>query len=239
MNLLALKPVILRHRWDEAADLVGLRFEADDPALAASFTAPGQYVVVRAGGVDGQADPPAGYFALASRPGDPEVTLLVKDGPGAAAGLLALRPGDRAEMSSAMGQGYPVQAQRGKDILLFAVGSGISPIRSLLWWLAAHRGDYASITLFHGARTRAHLAFQGEVAAWQAEGVEVVRVLSQEAPEGGPGWARGYVQEALAQHPIDPARTVVYVCGMPDMVAGVTAALAQVGVGAEAVFQNY
>ena len=223
-----LHPVTVRRRWEEAVDLVGLSFAGADPSLAASFERPGQYVVVRAGGEQG-------YFALASRPGDPQLDLLVKPLPsGPAAALAALRPGDGAEISAALGRGYPVDAHAGKDVLLFAVGSGISPIRSLIWWLAAHRADYAGVTLFQGARTRAHLAYQGEVTAWQAEGISVVRVLSQE-PTGGE--ATGYVQEALAAHPIVPSNTVAFVCGMPAMVQVVTAALAARGV--HDVFQNH
>lgn len=236
MSLQTLHPVTLRRRWDEAVDLVGLTFEADDPALAASFTCPGQYVVVRTGGADG----PQAFFAIASRPGEAMIDLLVKGGPGdAARALLALAPGERAEMSLAQGRGFPVQAHAGKDVLLFAAGSGISPIRSLIWWLAAHRDEYAGVTLFQGGRTRAHLAYRSEVEAWRAAGIEVLRVLSQEAAGGDAGFAEGYVQEALAHHPLAPANTVAFVCGMPAMVEGVKAALSRRGLGAEAVFQNY
>ena len=235
-TLHALKPVTLRCRWDEAVDLVGLSFEAEDPALAASFTQPGQFVVVRVGGPTG----PQAFFALASRPGEATLDLLVKGGPGDAAhALLGLAPGDRAEMSVAQGRGFPVLAHPGKDVLLFAVGSGISPIRSLIWWLAAHRGEYASVTLFQGGRTRAHLAYRAEVEAWRTEGIQVVQVLSQEPAGGDAGFADGYVQEALAAHPIAPANTVAFLCGMPAMVEGVKAALARRGVGAESVFLNY
>jgi NAD(P)H-flavin reductase len=236
MSAEPLHPATLRRRWDEAVDLVGLAFEPDDPAVAASFTQPGQYLVVQVGGPAG----PQAYFAIASRPGDAHLDLLVKGGPGdAAQALLALAPGDRVALSTAQGQGFPVQAHAGKDVLLLGVGSGISPIRSLAWWLAAHRADYAGVTLFHGGRTRAHLAYRDEVEAWRAEGIAVVQVLSQEPASGDPGFAEGYVQQALAAHPVDPANTVAFVCGMPAMVEGVKAALAARGVGAEAVIQNY
>ncbi len=236
MSLQTLYPVTLRRRWAEAVDLVGLTFEPDDPGVAASFTRPGQYVAVRVG----EPDSPPALFALASRPGSPMLDLLVKGGPGDVVGaLLALAPGDRVEMSLAQGRGFPVQDHAGKDVLLFAVGSGISPIRSLIWWLAAHRAEYAGVTLFQGGRTRAHLAYREEAEAWRAEGISVVRVLSQEEARGDAGFAEGYVQEALAAHPVDPANTAAFVCGMPAMVEGVKAALARHGVGTEAVFLNY
>ena len=231
-----LHPATLRCRWDEAVDLVGLTVDPDDPTVAASFAQPGQYVVVRPGPEGG----PQGFFAIASRPGDAGIDLLVKGGSGEVPqALMALAPGDRVAMSAAQGRGFPIQGHAGKDVLLFAAGSGISPIRSLIWWLAAHRQEYAGVTLFQGGRTRAHLAYAKEVEAWRAEGIAVVRVLSQEPAAGHPGYADGYVQEALAAHPVDPANTVAFVCGMPGMVEGVKAALARHGVGAELVYQNY
>lgn len=236
MSVPLLHPVTLRRRWDEAVDLVGLAFEADDPAVPASFTCPGQFVIVRAG----DEGAPQAFFALASRPGDATLDLLVKGGPGDAAhALLALAPGDRAWMSVAQGRGFPILDHAGKDVLLLAVGSGISPIRSLVWWLAAHRAEYAGVTLFQGGRTRAHLAYRAEVEAWRAEGIAVHHVLSREAAGGDAGVAEGYVQDVLAAHPIDPGNTVAFVCGMPAMVEGVKAALARRGVSSEAVFLNY
>lgn len=137
-----------------------------------------------------------------------------------------------------MGQGYPIQHHRGKDILLFAVGSGISPIRSLIWYLAAHRQDYAGVTLFFGARTPKHFAYQDELAAWRSEGVHVVRVVSREDGTDA-GYVHGYVQTAIQAHPLAPENTVAFVCGMKSMVEGVTGELARLGVSTDRIFQNF
>lgn len=224
-------PVLLKERWLEAERLVGLRLDLGGTDLAASFRWPGQYVRVKAPSGE------VGFFALASRPGATEFELLIKTGGEAADAIAALAPGDTLEISPAEGPGFPVLDHLGKDVLLFAVGSGISPIRSLIWYLAARREDYAGVTLFFGARTPAHFAYADELAAWQAEGVHVLRVASQAADE--PGFLRGYVQDAVRQHPVDPANTVVFVCGMKGMVEGVATELAALGVPGERIFQNF
>jgi NAD(P)H-flavin reductase len=225
--------VTLEKRWDEAQDLVGLRVGLAGTPIAASFRNPGQFVQVRT---------PCGaiaYFAIASRPGEGDAfEFLVKTGGDVAEQLLAMALGDTFEMTEATGQGYPIQHHRGKDVLLFAVGSGISPIRSLIWYLAAHRGDYAGVTLFFGARTPRHFAYQDELPAWQQEGVQVVRVVSRD-DTSDVGYVKGYVQNAIQAHPLTPANTVAFVCGMRDMVEAVTTELARHGVPGDRIFQNF
>lgn len=227
-------PVTLARRWDEAEELFGIQVDLAGTDLAGSFQNPGQYVQLRLpSGL-------VGFFAIASRPGTGDhFEFLVKSGGEIPDELLALPPGSRLELTAAMGQGYPIQHHRGKDVLLFAVGSGISPIRSLIWYLAAHRADYAGVTLFFGARTPKHFAYQDEVAAWQAEGVQVIRVVSREDDGTDAGYVHGYVQNAVKVHPIVPANTVAFVCGMKPMVEGVTTELAAIGVSGDRIFQNF
>jgi NAD(P)H-flavin reductase len=223
-------PARVEDRWQEATDLVGVHVSAPEQVVA-SYRVPGQYVELRS---------PGGltiYLAVASSPGAPLFEFLIKPSP-ATAELLALRPGQMLEISEARGRGYPVENHLGQDLLLFAVGAGISPIRSLMGYLVTHRQQYADVTLFFGARTRAHVPYLNEVAAWKAAGITVVRVLSQPDQDEA-GFARGYVQEALQAHPVQPGQTVAFVCGMPAMVEGVSKELDRRGVPAERIFQNF
>lgn len=228
----AFRTVTLKDRWREATDLYGLSIDLTGTDLAATFQNPGQYVQVRT---------PSGriaYLAIASRPGQPTFELLLKTGGDATDELLALPNGAAFEMTEALGQGYPILPHTGKDLLLFAVGSGIAPIRSLLWFLAARRAEYQGVTLFFGARTPAHFAYQEELPAWQQAGIQVVRVISQ--PVGSDaGYVHGYVQNAIRAHPLKPEATVAFVCGMRDMVEGVSEELARLGVSRDCIFQNF
>lgn len=227
---MAFHPATLVASWPEAEQLHGLRIAAP-PAVLASYRVPGQYVQVRIGGGEPL------FFAIASPPGGPELEFLVKHND-MVTDLLALAPGASLEVSEAQGPGYPVEAHRGHDVLLFAVGSGISSIRSLIGYLAAHRAEYAGVTLFFGARTHAHVPYREEAARWEAAGIQVVRVLSRpDAPLEG--FASGYVHEAVRLHPVQPGKTVAFVCGMRAMVEAVSAELATLGVPSERIFQNF
>src|SRR5262245_4200059 len=108
--------------WDETPAFRGVVLDA--PELAAAHERPGQYVKL-------ESDAGKGFFALASAPGAP-LELLVKKGAPFADALAALPVGARIAASAPAGQGYPVRDHSGQDVLLFAAGSGIAPIRSVV-----------------------------------------------------------------------------------------------------------
>jgi NAD(P)H-flavin reductase len=220
--------------WDETAALRAVRVDLGERRGA--HTLPGQVVRLRA---DGLGD---GYFALASAPAaDGHADLLIKRGaPLADALVSAAGPGARLDMTSAFGKGFPLEAARGRELLLFAAGSGISPIRALVEHVLARRADYGRAALFYGQRGHEDFAYQKEHAAWHAAGVRVVLCSSQPQPDwDGP---RGYVQDvahSLGFLDIDTRGAVAYLCGMKTMVAAVKDVLARAQVAPERIFQNF
>jgi NAD(P)H-flavin reductase len=221
----------VREVWDETPYLRGLRLEIDVPAGAPStHRAPGQYVKLRAGDQEG-------YFALANPPGSP-AELLVKRGGAVGDALAGLGGGARIEVSDAQGRGYPVDESAGRDLLLFAAGSGITPIRAVIAHVAGLRTRYGHVTLFYGHRRPDEFAYRGELGAWTQANVDVVHVVSQ--PDGS-GWsgATGHVQDVLLSAHPSTERAVAFVCGMKPMVAAVTDALASLGLPKERVHLNY
>ena len=57
--------------------------------------------------------------------------------------IAAAKPGARIPASAPFGSGFPVEEAHGRDVILFAAGSGITPVRALLQWLLARR-DHGS-----------------------------------------------------------------------------------------------
>ncbi len=195
--------------------------ELDVPAeVAAAYTRPGQYVVLHPEG----ADKPV-FMALASAPGAAPLELLV--GPAAAA-RLPLEAGAEIAMDAPGGKGFPIELAEGKDVLLFAVGSGMSAIRSVIEHIRAHRDRYGSVVLFAGAHTDADHAYVDRTAEWEAAHVEVVRTTS-----------KPWVQDVFRGSPRPTGNAVAFVCGMKEMVQGVTAALGEAGLAADQVRQNF
>jgi len=219
--------------WDETPSLRALRVGLGP--LAASHTVPGQVVKLRA--PSGEA-----YFALASAPAtDATVDLLLKRGGRIADELVSSAlPGARIETSAPFGKGFPIGQAEGRDLLLFAAGSGIAPVRALIQHVVAHRNRFRRVSLFYGQRRGADFAYRSEHLDWERHGIRVV-LCPSDADEAWPG-VRGRVQEvarALALAGSDPAGTEAYVCGMTAMVNEVKGTLKDAGVAPDHVHLNF
>lgn len=220
--------------WDETGAFRGLRL-ALPPALARAHQRPGQLLKVQTASGEG-------FFALASAPSpDGVVELLVKRGGRVADAAIARAvPGATLPVTEPFGKGFAVDEARGRDVLLFAAGSGIAPIRALIQHVLAHRADFRNVTLFYGQRRGAEFAYRAEHLAWHRGKVRVVLSPSQEDDT----WdgVRGRVQEAARRERFGgspPEETVAFVAGMTAMVEDVRQVLAQAGIPPARVHVNF
>jgi sulfhydrogenase subunit gamma (sulfur reductase) len=228
------QPVPVLDAWDETPAFRGVRV-ALPPALARGHERPGQVVKART---------PAGeaFFALASAP-DPGATaeLLVKRGGKVADALVAAaRLGGAVELTRPFGAGFPLGEAEGRDVLLFAAGSGIAPIRALVQHLAVHRNRFGRVTLFYGQRHGGEFAYRAEHLDWERRGIRVV--LCPSAEDDAWQGVRGRVQEvaqSLAFGGAAPGEAVAFVSGMTAMVEDVRRTLAAAGVPPGRVRANF
>jgi NAD(P)H-flavin reductase len=228
-------PVPVLDAWDETRAFRGVRL-ALPPPLAREHVRPGQVVKVRAAGIG------EGFFALASAP-DPGATaeLLVKRGGRVADAIIAAAsPGGTLAVTRPFGNGFPIEDAEGRDLLLFAAGSAIGPIRALVQHVVTHRNRFARVTLFYGQRRGAEFAYRAEHLDWERRGVRVVLCPSGEDD----AWQglRGRVQEvarSLAFGGAPPGDAVAFVSGMTAMVDDVRRTLAAAGIPPARVHANF
>jgi len=209
--------------------------------VAEGYTNPGQYVQIRAPGAE-----KAGIFAIASAPGaEGAFQFLIKEQPPSewspgTGWLTDSSAGTALEMSQVMGGGFlkSEDALAGvSSVLLFAAGSGISPIRAVMESEALKGVD--SVKLYYGASTPSQMAYQDSFDAWKTMGVDVVPVISK--PEGT-DWTgtTGYVQDVCKADGVDKAdSTAILLCGMKGMFEGIQALAADVGIPEDKVLTNF
>jgi NAD(P)H-flavin reductase len=211
-------PAVVTALWRETPGLSGARLRV--PAeVAAAHRRPGQILVVHPG--DGE---PV-FLALASPPGDAELEVLV--GPAAAA-RLELREGSELAVSGPSGPGFPLEEARGRDLLLFAVGSALAPLRPVVELVRRARSDFGQVTLHVGAHTAADLPYARSYPAWDRDRIDVVTSLS-----------RPWVQERFALDPQPVEDAVAFCAGMPAMMDAVTDVLVRSGMPAGRIFRNW
>ncbi|XP_050374182.1 fruit protein pKIWI502 [Argentina anserina] len=225
-----------------AESLFHIRVDLSDaPDLASSYTRAGQYLQLRVPEVEKPS-----FLAIASPPSlatKGVFEFLVKSVEGSIAELLCgLKKGDVVELTQAMGKGFEIERIEPPEsfptVLIFATGSGISPIRSLIesGFNADKRSD---VKLYYGARNLDRMAYQDRFKDWEASGVKIVPVLSQ--PQDGWTGQSGYVQAAFsrAKQVYNPLSTAAVLCGQKQMAEEVSSILLSDGVASEKILKNF
>jgi len=201
------------------------------PEVRASYRIAGQFVEVRLPGAS-----TAAFFAVANAPGNGALELLIKRGQGLSDELAELEAGAWVETTLAMGKGFPVLESRGRDMLLFATGSGFAPIRASLQEILRARSEYGAIDLFYGVRSQVEFPYLDEFATYEEQGVRVHRVVSKRT-ENDLAYA-GYVQEKFREALPPVKNAVAFLCGQAGMIRGVREALAEAGLPADRIHLN-
>mmetsp|Transcript_15779 Transcript_15779/g.23261 ORF Transcript_15779/g.23261 Transcript_15779/m.23261 type:complete len:312 (-) Transcript_15779:1974-2909(-) len=225
---------------------VSVKLEVPESAVE-EYKIPGQYVQVR---LNEEMEKPL-FLAIASPPtgaeGPQSFEFLIKKTEGNE-WLTGIAGGAEVEMSQVLGGGFPVEENLysykydfpTQNIMLFAVGSGIAPIKA-----AMESGEFLQVDgtgrtarLYYGVQTPQDLCFVDKFDEWEQAGFEVVPVLSQPPPE----WTgrSGYVQNALEEDGVPvPRNSGALMCGMKGMTESVKSILEAAGVFEGRVMTNF
>lgn len=127
------------------------------------------------------------------------------------------------------GNHFPVEDKLiGKDLLFIAGGIGLAPLRSVINYMLDKRGDYGSIDVVYGARSKEDFVRYEELTqVWPQQ--ENTRVhLTIDRPQEGWIGNVGFVPAFLRQLNFTPDKTVL-LCGPPIMIKLCLAELVEMG----------
>ncbi len=137
-----------------------------------------------------------------------------------------LYPGDQVGIRAPLGNWFPYEEMKGRNILFIGGGIGLAPLRTLILFMLDNRSDYKDITIIYGSRTPPDLCYKDELKEWEERSdVNLILTVDNEYP----GWSKrtGFVPTVLKEVAPSPDDTVAITCGPPIMIKFVLEGLAQ------------
>ncbi len=147
--------------------------------------------------------------------------------------------GDIIGFRGPYGNGYPMEAWEGKDLIFIGGGIAMPPIRCAIWYAIENRAKFGDITVVYGARTTRDQVFADELDDWaKRERVRVVRCVDPggETPE----WTGevGLIPHVLERSNVPASNAVALVIGPPIMIKFTLPVLEKMGIPTSAIYTS-
>jgi NAD(P)H-flavin reductase len=143
-----------------------------------------------------------------------------------------LHPGDKVGVRAPLGNWFPYEEWKGKNVFFVGGGIGMAPIRTIMLHLLENARDYGQISLLYGARSPGDMAFQADLPGWLAHG-SLKTTLTIDAPPADPStqWPHkiGLLPNVLKELAPSPENTIAALCGPPVMIKFTLAAFRELG----------
>jgi len=201
--------------------LLTLRFQDTEMQRRFRFV-PGQFVEVS---LFGFGEAPIG---ISSDPGNRKNFQICVRGVGSITNALCrLEKGASIGIRGPYGNGFPMESLYGKDILITTGGTGISPVRSLIYALIRHRKNFNKVYFLYGAKTPNDLLYRDEFKTWG--NFMNLCITVDEADSDWKG-ELGLVSGLCRMVNINPKKSVAIMVGPTVMYKSMNAELAKLGI---------
>lgn len=148
--------------------------------------------------------------------------------------MLAWRVGDVVGVRGPYGVGWPVEAARGRDVIIVTGGLGCAPVVGVINYIFRRRDAYGDLQIVHGVRTANDLLYRERFDAWRDHPRTRV-YLTADQPDRTWRYYSGVVTELFDELAITPS-TIVMMCGPEVMMHHAARLLGAKGVAADAIF---
>jgi NAD(P)H-flavin reductase len=223
------RPYSVHEVAKETPDTFTLTLRPENGAAANSFQ-PGQFSMLWVFGV--------GELPI-SISGDPSkedrLVYTVRSVGKATNALVSQKVGASVGVRGPFGTGWPVEAARGRDLVVVAGGIGLAPLRPVIYDVLSHRQDYERLVVLYGARSPRDLLYRKELAGWARQRDTQVLVT---VDYGGLSWRHhvGVVTTLFKFARLRPARSVAMLCGPEIMMRFVARDLEMLGLNRKQIY---
>lgn len=137
--------------------------------------------------------------------------------------------GQKIGVRGPYGNGFPVEACKGKDMLFIGGGIGLAPLRSFIKHCFKYRDDYGKIQVIYGARSAVDLCFKEELFELWPKMKDTEVYVTIDKPEEGWEGQVGLVPNYLTEINPAPQGRIAVTCGPPIMIKYTIEALEKMG----------
>lgn len=123
--------------------------------------------------------------------------------------------GNKLFLRGPYGNGFDINNYKGKEIIIIAGGTGVSPVRGVIDYFAHHKDEAESVTLIAGFKSTADILFKDDFKYWE-KNMNVILTIDKE--EDGYKGNTGLVTKYIPELKIKDINDVVFiVVGPPIM----------------------
>ncbi len=146
--------------------------------------------------------------------------------------LHALDEGDPVGVRGPLGNGFPMDQLKGKNIVILGGGIGGAPLRPVIQTILDHREDYGHLTILWAARSPDLLVFKEEFDEWRTAWATDFHVTVDRGDENWTGRV-GLITQLLEEVNPSPENAIAITCGPPIMIHFVFLTLKKLGFAPE------
>ncbi len=213
---------------EETSTIRSIRVRFDDEAAWANFSyQPGQVGQVSVFGAG------ESTFVINSPPSQKDyLQFSVMRAGEVTSAIHKLHPGDKVGVRAPLGNWFPWEDWKGKNVFFVGGGIGMAPIRTIMLHLLERADDYGQISLLYGFKSPTDMAFAADVPGWLAHPkLRATLTIDNPPPPGSPEWPHkvGLIPNVLKELAPSPDNTVAALCGPPIMIKFTLAAFRELG----------
>ncbi len=122
--------------------------------------------------------------------------------------------GDSFFMRGPYGNGFDIENYRGKELVVVAGGTGLSPVRGVVDYFAKHPEEAADVTLIAGFKSPRDVLFKDDFDFWEKH-IRVIKTVDT-APEGYTGPV-GMVTKYIPDLKFENIENAAFICVGPPV----------------------
>lgn len=195
---------------------------------------PGQFAELSAYG-HGEAP-----FGIATSPTEPGIIKFSVAKVGCVSNALHLmEEGTMVGVRGPMGNYYPMEKFKGKNLVIIGGGFAFTTLRSMAVYMLdeKHRADYGDITVIYGARNPGLLLYKEELAEWETNpNINLITTIDRPAE----GWNKhvGFIPTIVGEVAPSAVNAYAVVCGPPVMIKYTLPVLEKLGFTPEQIYTS-